>query len=496
MGIIRKQTIKSTIYTYIGVLLGFVTSAVIFPRVLETDEIGLLNILVSYSVIFAQLASMGFNTVTIKLFPFFKDKSTGHHGFLPLALFISIAGFLITMVVFFIIKPYLVNTINEDSPLFGEYIYYLIPLVFFVLYYNLFDIYYRALLNSVIGVFTKEFLQRIFIFGAIILYYFDILSFSDFILLYVISIAVPSLVLAVSLIIDKEFFIKPYKGFISKDLRKHMISVSFFGIISGFSGIVIFTLDKIMIERIMGLSYTGIYATCFYFATLIVMPARAMLKIAGPLTAEAWKDKDKNKLLDIYRKTALNLWIIGLLFFILIWANVDNIFIILSDKFIEGYFVIFFIGLAYLSDMISGANMVILGNSRLYKYQTYLQVVLIVLVVITNLLLIPEYGITGAAIASLISKLIVNFLRFLLLKQKFNLQPYNLKFIYVLIIGGIAYYSVDFISQISVFWIDLIVRSIIIIIVFGVFILSFRISGDINNTVYLSIQKTKQIFRQ
>lgn len=43
MGIIIKQSIKGTIFSYIGVVLGFVTVGLLWPKLLNADQIGLIN---------------------------------------------------------------------------------------------------------------------------------------------------------------------------------------------------------------------------------------------------------------------------------------------------------------------------------------------------------------------------------------------------------------------------------------------------------------------
>jgi hypothetical protein len=89
MGIIKRQTISGTIITYAGVIIGFITSALIFPEYLTTEQIGLLGVFLSYSYIFAQLATLGTGRITIFFFPTFKDKSKNHHGFFYLMGIIS-----------------------------------------------------------------------------------------------------------------------------------------------------------------------------------------------------------------------------------------------------------------------------------------------------------------------------------------------------------------------------------------------------------------------
>ena len=70
-------------------LLDFSPSAILFPRILSPDEIGLLKLLVSFSIIFAQLGSLGFINAINRLFPYFRHKESGHQGFLTVAIVVS-----------------------------------------------------------------------------------------------------------------------------------------------------------------------------------------------------------------------------------------------------------------------------------------------------------------------------------------------------------------------------------------------------------------------
>lgn len=483
MGIVQKQTIQNTIYTYLGVAIGFVTSALIFPKVLEAEQIGLLGILVSYSIIFAQFASLGFNATTIKLFPVFRNKNKGHNGFLFLSLSVALIGFLLALAVYFLLKSPLLENAAERSPLLPEYYIYLIPLIFFTVFFKALDSYNTVLFNAVIGVFAKEFFQRLIIFIMIILYFYGTIDFASFVLMYVIAVCLPTVLLAAGLILRGEFNLRPAKGFIDKPLARHMISVSLFGTISGFAGIITFNVDKIMIERFLGLGPTGIYTTVFYFATLIVLPSRAMLRIVGPVVADAWNSNDIGKLAEIYHKSSLSLFIAGVLLFAGIWGNVDNIFRILPDIYAQGKWVILFIGIAYLFDMLAGGAQNILANSKYYRFQTYFMALQIVLAVATNLSLIPLLGITGAALASTISKFIVNTGRYAFLKRKFKLDPYNYKFLIVLIAGGVSYGASLLLPELESLIMDIVLRSVIILAIFALAILLTGVSEDINNTL-------------
>lgn len=112
----------------------------------------------------------------------------------------------------------------------------------------------------------------------------------------------------------------------------------------------------------------------------------------------------------------------------------------------------------------------------------------IIIVVITNYIFIPLYGITGAAFATLVSKFIIDFIRYLIVLIMFKLQPYNMKFLVVLIFSAISFAAGYIIPEFDNYIIDIIVRSAVIAVIFVILILGFRISEDIN-LVYLDLRK-------
>ncbi len=484
MGIIKKQSIKGAIYAYIGVIIGFINTGLIFPKILLTEQIGLLNILISYSLVFSQLASLGFNNATTRLFTYFRDFENKHNGFLFLSLSVTFLGFLLSFILFIIIKPVLITNTAETTSLFNDNIFYIIPLTFFTLFFNNLDNYYKVLFNAVIGTFLKEFFIRILILIIIILYYLNILNFNQFLIFYVSSYCFPAIILVISLIKEKQFNLYPNLKFINKELRKALINVSLFAIISGFAGIAIANIDKIMINQLNGLSDTGIYSIAFYFGTLIIIPSRSLLKISSTFIADSWKTNDLKTIRTIYNKSAINQMAIGLLIFIGLVANLNNVFKILPEPYSKGEFVILFIGLAFLTDMSTGVAQQIVSTSKYYRYQSYFMFALISLIIITNLYFIPRYGITGAAFASLLSKVVINIIRILFIYKKFKLYPYNIKFVFTILIGIISYMISSLIPELRNIYLDIILRIGTISIIFILLAYILNISEEINSKVF------------
>lgn len=488
MGIIQKQAIKGTIYSYLGVLIGFITTGLLFPRILTTDENGLLKLLISYSLIFAQFASLGFNSVTTRLFTYFRDHKNSHHGFLFIAFIVGLGGFIIIIIAFFLLKPLIISNSIDKSALFVEYLYYIIPLIFFTLFFSILDNYYKVLYNAVRGTFLKEFLQRLLILFSVILYYFNLLNFNFFVIAYITAICLPTIFISISLILEKQFSLKPDFSYLSKEMSRTMISVSVYGILISFSGILILNIDSIMINSMIGISQTGIYAITFFFGTIILIPSRSLTKISAAVIADAWKEKNLILIKDIYYKSCLNQLIFAGLLFIGIWANINNIFKILPPEYEPGKYVIFFIGISSLIQMASGISNIVIFNSKYYKVHTYFMLILVVLIITTNLIFIPKYGIVGAAMASALSNLVFNLLKFIFLYFKFRMQPFDRKYFIIIIAAGLSYIIGYLLPEIKNYIFDIIIRSAIIALIYGSFILIFKVSDELN-------QKFFQIFK-
>jgi len=108
MGIVQKQTIHGTAWSYLGALLGFVNIILLSPKIFSAGEIGVVQLLLSFATMLAQFSSLGFINVINRLFPYFRDSRGRHHGFLALSLIITLAGFLAALIVFKIYAPHFV----------------------------------------------------------------------------------------------------------------------------------------------------------------------------------------------------------------------------------------------------------------------------------------------------------------------------------------------------------------------------------------------------
>jgi len=368
----------------------------------------------------------------------------------------------------------------EDSAILITYFNYLIPLIFVTLFFGLFDNYIKALYDAVIGTVLKELLQRIFILISVVLYFFDLVDFNLLVLLYVMALSLPTLIIFIKLVISREFILSKPGDIFNQDLWREIIHLCFHGILTGFGSIAVLQLDSIIVNHYLGISLTGIYATTFFFATIILIPSRPLFKISTTIIADAWKDNDLKTISLIYKKSTNTQTWIAVILFAGLWVNIDNIFMIIPKEFEAGKWVIFFIGIKNVIEMATGISITIIQTSEHYRINTLFMGVFLILMVISILILIPVAGLSGTAVAIMTSYGLIALSRYIFLKLRYKIDPFDIKIFLIVMIGLIAYLGGYFIPVINNYIIDIVIRSIVTGGIYVFLTVVFNLSDDIN----------------
>ena len=488
-------------YSYIGVVIGFVTAGLLMPHFLSDEQNGVFELLVTWSMIFATLATLGINNVTNRLFPYFRDPGSHHKGYFSVLALVIVVGLALSITLFIILKPVLIRNSLEKSALFINYIDLIIPLMIFIAVFLVVDIYYAVLYNAVKGIFLKEFLQRIFILIILLFFYFKVFNFSGLVMAYVAALSLPGILILLSLTRDGELVFKSPAKAINRDLGKSMASVAFFGIAVTFSNSLIQYVDRIMINDMLGLAETGIYGRVFFYGTLVVIPLRPLSKISAVVVAQAWKDNNQGEVKEVYYKSTVDQLLVGLLVFVGIWGNIGNVLHMLPENYAVGKYVIFFIGLSNLFIMAAGVSGAVLSTSKNYRVLTLFIAIFGLLVVLSNLVFIKSLGMVGAAVASAISALAYSVMRVVYLKVKHKLQPFSYRHLLILGIGILAYFTSTLIPDLvnekskMIFYaslvLDILVRSFWILLLYSGLVYLLKLSPDLNRFVSKIFRRIK-----
>ena len=92
MGIVVRQSIKSSIGYYLGVGLWAVNTLYVSTNFMDTSQLATSRLLLENGLIFAAFAHLGIPNICDRYLSKYKDKETEHHGFLIFLFFLR-SGF-------------------------------------------------------------------------------------------------------------------------------------------------------------------------------------------------------------------------------------------------------------------------------------------------------------------------------------------------------------------------------------------------------------------
>ena len=415
MGIIAKQSIQGTIVTYLGVAVGFVTTFFVLTRFLSAEEIGLSRVLVDAATLFIGLAQLGTSSSIIRFYPHFKSsvtsseltQDTSEHGFFFWTILIPLIGFGLFSLIYCACYTPLSQWFGEKSPLFVEYYYMVLPMAFFMLYQTVFETNANVRMHIVVPRAVRELITRIGLLLTYLLYAFGFVSMDGFVVLLCSVYGVAMLCNIIYLFSLGEVSLRPDWQFIHSNptLIKQYLLYTGFLLVSAVSSVLAPTLSSFFITAEMGLNYTGIFAIATYIAVMVSIPYRSVTAIASPQLATAIKNNNQLEISRLMQQVSSNLLLIGGMILCAIWLNIDIIFHVLpnGEMYASARSVVLILGTSQLFIAVCSFTSSALNYSRFYAFSLLFSFVLTTLSILLNNMLIPHFGMEGAAVSNLIA---------------------------------------------------------------------------------------------
>jgi O-antigen/teichoic acid export membrane protein len=484
MGIVIRQSIKGTIVTYIGAFLGFLITMFVLTKFLDTEDIGLTRVIFEIGGMFGILAQLGTSSSAVRFFPYFKDKKN-NNGFFFYLMALPLCGCILFILVYLVLKEPVTNFFIKESPLIVSYYYWVIPLIVFTTYLAVLETYSTINMRIAIPRLNREIIIRILSLAVYLLYGYHVVNRDGLVVGYVLVYGLAMLVLFVYIPKIGSVSLRHDNSFVNKSLRKDIFKYSLFLIAGTLGGVILGKLDLFMISNQLGLSSAGIFTITFFMASVIEIPSRSISAISSPIAADALKNGDFKTANTLYQNVALHQLLIGGFIFILIWINIDNLFAIMpnGETYAAGKWVVFFIGMSKLVSVTLAFGGTLISFSKYYYWGLYFTFFIAGLGILTNYLLIPLWGITGAAIATFLSCLLSYLIQQWLVLKKVKGNPYTFNmvklFVIFIIMIGINY----FLPKPNNPWLDGILRTAIIIVIGAALVYFFKISNDLNKIV-------------
>ena len=433
MGIIARQSIKNNILLFLGVGLGFVNVLIIQPLVLRPEQLGLLRLMLSIATLMAAVYPLGLNSFTIKYFPVFKNLPKVHGGYLGFLLLAFFALFSIGAFILLAFKKQFLLHYGAGQ-LFQEHYLQLIPLTCFVGLFLSLTSYSSVILKTTVPSFLNEVVLKVILALGLFAMYYHVFEFDTLIQIQVYSYLFICILLfyyfyktdGIQLSFEwKMFQLIPISQAVQFTLTMGL---------TGIATIAIRNIDAVFIANYLDLSAVAVYAIAMTICSVIDIPGNALQKILLPKIAQAFKDGDINFIRIVYYKSVRIGLMAGSFLFLLLFTGSKDLLFFLPKKYQEAAPIIQVISVSGIVNMVTGLNFNVLQYSKYYRVATISMILLALFSAVTDVLLIPRFGLIGAAFGTSLAIILINLFVGAFLYNKFNFQPFFQRDLWLLIV--------------------------------------------------------------
>jgi len=400
----------------VGILFNYIYFYLISHK-FSSEGMGVFALYQSMLLIFSIFPQFGINTSIIKFVSETKNNLDKLKKIIFKAIFLVSTLSLITSIIIYLFK---------DISIFVKYgidfyFYLIVSLLPFVII-NILPEVFRSLNKMKSYILYKYTLLPIFGGFFLVISNYSITPITSYILsIYTIFLLV---------IIHTVYFIYFKKNISSENTKnkysyKNILKISYPMLLSGSSLILMGWIDSFMIGFMSNdISNLGIYNIAVRISTIGTMILFSINSIAAPKISELYID-DKFKELNLIISNATKLIFLFTMPLLIILVLMPKFLLgLFGENFSDGYIVLRILCIGQFFNAFCGSVgyiMQLTGNEK--KFQHIVMMALFVNMLL-NLLLIPYYGINGAAISSTISLMLWNFLSMIYIKKNLKISTY------------------------------------------------------------------------
>jgi len=497
MGIVVRQSIKSVIITLVGAVLGaavLVLSVKFFPKI----ELGFRDSLIKIALQVSYIGLFGFN---FTLLIFGQKYPPGHNARGTFLTITAIAPLLLTLLVsacYFFFKNDLsaIYKNPEDAKMMEQYLILFPMLTLISAAMAWLEGYLQSLHKTALQNFAREILARLVYITLIVLFGFQVISFETFIWLYVITYIIPFLYLLIIAIHTPGLKFEYKANTFSIKEVKEIFRFSGYHMLTVVSSVLILQIDAVLLAPLGtdGFEAVAVYSVATLAIAMLRNPTRVIGIAATPAFTKSYNEGDLKMLKNLFTRSAINMQVIGLGMFVLVFLNLDNIVAIMAlikPGYSQIKLLILILMIGQLADMVTGLNYELIGVTKYYRFNFWIAIVLLVVVILLNFILIKDLGIYGAAWATTIGLVIFNIAKTVFLWRKLKMQPFSTASFKILLAGmvaGVLAWILPFVLNV---YIDAMVRSAIFCAVLWITLYKFKVSQELNEVTDNMITKKR-----
>ncbi|PKQ70474.1 lipopolysaccharide biosynthesis protein [Raineya orbicola] len=499
MGIVIRQSLKASFASYVGVALGVINNLFVATKFLSPEQLAISRLLLENSLVFASFAHLGLPFITDKFFVFHRNEKEQHHGFLGLIFLWALVGITFFSLLYWFLRENITAYFQLKSPEILAYHFLSIPLTAFWVMMLVLEAYTRNNARIAIPTAVREIFLKGGNIGLILIFALGWISFEFFLYLLVALYGVAVVLLLFYIRILRKWFWKIQWKFFD---RKSLYQMAFYGILIALGGIgenLFRFADRVMLAGQEGLRESAIFMLATFIVMTMDIPKKALSQISIPLLSQAIAQNDREKMKELYQKTALHQLLAGAFVFLGIWLCIDEIFLLLPKGkiYAEGKWIVFILGLTTLFNLSTGLRGELILYSGKFYFASIFSFVFAILNIVLNYWLIEGYGVQGAALATAIATSLMILTHLVFVYKIHRIQPFQLKQLYVLIISLAVLGLISLIptakNLTELVWV-LPLKVLLICVMYCLPVIYFEVSAEVNQIVVKVWQKIKLVF--
>lgn len=486
---IARESMGATAMTYMGVAVGFLTTFFVLTRVLSPEEIGLTRLLVEIATIASTLGLMGLTSSISRYFPYFRDSDiavgqrSSHRGFLFWLIAISGVGLCVVVPSLVLARESITAYLGQGSTLLVRYYYTLIPLCVIISLWTLSELYAMQLLHLAVPKALRELLLRLLLLASYAAYGYGWVDQSGMVSLFVVSYCGCMLMSYVYLGRIVKLSLRCETTAITPRLRRDFTRYTSLALLSTVGSMLAGRMDLLALTFLdsEGLTSAGVYTIGFFMVSIIEVPTRALIGLATARISEYMYAGNHAAVKTIYEKVSRYQLLLGLIIYLLIAGSMRELLALLPNgalyQEVQGAFLI--LGISKLIEIACTACHPIINTSAHYHWSLYYTIWLCVIGFVASVLLIPMWGIRGAACTTLVTTVSGYALLQILLYRKLGVHQLSWALgrtiLLGILLGGVVWLLPDW----EHVWAGLIVKSSIILVLSLIGIYLMRLTPEV-----------------
>lgn len=478
-----KQVLLFTIINYVGVLIGVISTVLIYPQ--DKEMLGIIRFVDACAQIMFPIIVLGGTYALINFYPRLDDRL--QQKLFSFSLFslgkLTVAVGLGVLVLAFFYQG------SEVS-----YIWYGFFLAIALAYIELFRRQATNLQKLSFPTFFEKIIPKITLPLVFLLVIYGGYSYDSSIVIYLVSYYIVALV--IGCYIYRYFKYQwhwSYTDLFEQVSKKEYYAYSLFAFAGSFGSFFAFRVDSLMIPYFISYEANGTYNIGVTLASTLAIPATGVFALYAPVVSDLLKKVQLRELNTKYKEVSRNMFFIGMVLFSCVLVGIDPLFKLLPtyDKLASSLPIIYLLGVNVVINMSTGFNTEIISYSKYYRFNLVSILSLMVLNVALNytLLVYTDLGIMGVGLASLLSLTLFNISKTYYIYAKMRLWPFDTAFITMLFVMVLISLLVFLIPNTTVPLFDLLLKTGLILFASAVILFKTNWAIGIRLTVLKIWQK-------